>query len=661
MSSSLESIAQCTTRYVPISELGRGAFSVVISATDRVTTKKVAIKRISHVFDDAVFAKHVLREVKMLKHLKHPNIITASDIIVEPPSSDSNVRWVPDPRCSHLPAPGSDIAPTQKILFVSEQMDTDLHAVIQSAQPLSLKHLQYFLYQLLQGVAYLHRAHVLHRDLKPENILVNRDCHLKICDLGLARLNKQAHYVTLFSSPFGLPPSRSSATSVSSCGSTNSASSDGVNARIASASPQSASSTVSGNSSPPQANGTAPMVPPASMQSAVRPRAHSLALDDEDFAMTERVVTRWYRAPEVILSMGRYSHALDMWSVACIFAELAGRRPLFPGKDFIEQLHLISNVLGKPTEQEIMYFESPKARDFLRNLPEKRPVSLAAMFPILDANGLDLLSKMLVFDPRRRITADEALRHPFFAALFRPEDCIPAAPLAQMQQAFAFEQNPRMDLPMYRDMIIQEIRDILLSQLTPPTPGSTVQPMITSSSPAPTSCAAQAAKNASQGLVRRKQDVEGAAAPVAATKTALADGRRFEGGVEGKINGSTLPIKEKKLSEGAVDADRTSKHGNAKQAPSRPFQSVGSASYPPPLPRLPAWSQSQNERSAASADTATQMDVDGVCKSKRAVAANATGPTAMESDDANDDQGANETGAEMMAMSISSTPLSSPV
>ena len=201
-------------RYNLVSEIGRGAFSVVLSATDKETGKKVAIKRISHVFDDPVFSKHVLREVKMLRHLKHPNLINCLDILLEPSAHSSGAaKWLPDPRNPCMPL--GVVSPDQRIYFVSEMMDTDLHAVIQSPQPLSLKHVQvcgtvyshrlsttyatwyhphdepfvcdvvqYFLYQILQAVAYLHRANILHRDLKPENILVNKDCHLKVCDLG---------------------------------------------------------------------------------------------------------------------------------------------------------------------------------------------------------------------------------------------------------------------------------------------------------------------------------------------------------------------------------------------------------------------------------------------------------------------------------------------
>lgn len=115
--------------------------------------------------------------------------------------------------------------------------------------------MQYFLYQILRGLKYIHSANVLHRDLKPTNLLLNANCDLKIADFGLAR-----------------------------------------------------------------------------------------TLSETDF-MTEYVVTRWYRAPELLLNCSAYTAAIDIWSLGCIFMELLNRAPLFPGRDYVHQLRLITEVL----------------------------------------------------------------------------------------------------------------------------------------------------------------------------------------------------------------------------------------------------------------------------------------------------------------------------
>eukprot|EP00976_Prorocentrum_cordatum_P021744 444302-Prorocentrum_minimum.AAC.1 len=85
--------------------------------------------------------------------------------------------------------------------------------------------------------------------------------------------------------------------------------------------------------------------------------------------MTEYVVTRWYRAPELLLSCEEYTASIDVWSVGCIFAELLGRKPLFPGKDYIHQLKLIIQVLGSPAEEDLQFITSHKARDYIKGLP----------------------------------------------------------------------------------------------------------------------------------------------------------------------------------------------------------------------------------------------------------------------------------------------------
>jgi serine/threonine protein kinase len=121
--------------------------------------------------------------------------------------------------------------------------------------------------------------------------------------------------------------------------------------------------------------------------------------------MTEHVVTRWYRAPELMLSAdGQYTPAIDMWSVGCILAELLGRNPIFAGADFMETLRMQLDVLGTRPEDELSFIRSAAALDFLAGLPRKPTVPWRNLFPDASEKVLDLLDKMLQFSAAKRIT-----------------------------------------------------------------------------------------------------------------------------------------------------------------------------------------------------------------------------------------------------------------
>ncbi|XP_068033929.1 mitogen-activated protein kinase 7-like isoform X1 [Anomalospiza imberbis] len=237
-------------------------------------------------------------------------------------------------------------------------MESDLHQIIHSSQPLTLEHVRYFLYQLLRGLKYIHSANVLHRDLKPSNLLVNENCELKIGDFGMAR---------------GL----------------------GADPRQAKA------------------------------------------------FLTEYVATRWYRAPELLLSLHRYTRAIDMWSVGCIFAEMLGRRQLFPGRNYVHQLQLIMAVLGTPPPGVMAAIGAERVRAYVQSLPPRPPVPWESLFGEAEPAALALLGRMLRFDPRERVGVAEALRHPFLAKYHDPEDepeCVPAFDFAFDRQALTKEE-----------------------------------------------------------------------------------------------------------------------------------------------------------------------------------------------------------------------------
>jgi len=140
--------------------------------------------------------------------------------------------------------------------------------------------------------------------------------------------------------------------------------------------------------------------------------------------MTPTVVTRWYRAPELLFGATHYTSAVDMWSVGCIFAEMILRVPLFTGDHEIDQLSKIFAALGTPT---------PESWPGMEHLPWYKAFKpctatpLDVIFPSSTPDVLDLLGKLLKFDPMKRITASEALKHVYFAnsPLMTPTEKLP--------------------------------------------------------------------------------------------------------------------------------------------------------------------------------------------------------------------------------------------
>ena len=157
------------SKYKLIKQIGQGAYGVVCSCKDTSREQsdpyyKIAIKKVPNAFEDLIDAKRILREIKLLKFFNHENIVSLVDI-PRPPGKTG----------------------FEDIYFITDLMGTDLHRVIYSKQELNDEYVQFFMYQIVRAVLYMHSANVIHRDLKPSNILSNADCHIKICDLGLGR------------------------------------------------------------------------------------------------------------------------------------------------------------------------------------------------------------------------------------------------------------------------------------------------------------------------------------------------------------------------------------------------------------------------------------------------------------------------------------------
>uniref|UniRef100_A0A0K8TPY2 mitogen-activated protein kinase n=1 Tax=Tabanus bromius TaxID=304241 RepID=A0A0K8TPY2_TABBR len=295
-------------RYQSLQPVGSGAYGQVCSAIDTQNNMKVAIKKLARPFQSAVHAKRTYRELRMLKHMNHENVIGLLDV---------------------FHPGGNSIDTFQQVYLVTHLMGADLNNIIRT-QKLSDDHVQFLVYQILRGLKYIHSAGIIHRDLKPSNIAVNEDCELKILDFGLARPTENE--------------------------------------------------------------------------------------------MTGYVATRWYRAPEIMLNWMHYNQTVDIWSVGCIMAELLTGRTLFPGTDHIHQLNLIMEVLGTPTDDFMMKISSESARTYIKSLPQMKKRNFADVFRGANPHAIDLLEKMLELDSEKRITAEQALAHPYLEKYADPND-----------------------------------------------------------------------------------------------------------------------------------------------------------------------------------------------------------------------------------------------
>ncbi|KAJ8302160.1 hypothetical protein KUTeg_021147 [Tegillarca granosa] len=275
-------------KYQLLTAVGSGAYGLVCSAVDTSTNTKVAIKKLSRPFQSPIHAKRTYREIRMLKHMNHENIIGLLDVFT----------------------PTTTYEDFNDVYLVSPLMGADMSNILKT-QKLSDDH-------------YIHSAGIIHRDLKPSNIAVNEDCELKILDFGLAR--------------------------------------------------------------------------------------HT---EDE---MTGYVATRWYRAPEIVLNWMHY------------------------GQTDIDQLNKVLSLVGNPNEKLLEKINSKEARDYVSSLPKFGKKDFKEVFIGANPKAVDLLERLLDLDPDTRITAVEALAHPYLTQYADITDEPTAEPYDQSFEA--------MELPL---------------------------------------------------------------------------------------------------------------------------------------------------------------------------------------------------------------------
>ncbi|XP_012278250.1 cyclin-dependent kinase 1 [Orussus abietinus] len=283
--------------FVKIEKIGEGTYGVVYKGKHKKTGQIVAMKKIRLESDDEGVPSTAVREISLLKELKHPNVVKLVDVLME----------------------------ESRLYLIFEYLTMDLKKYMDSLGTAKLEPevIKSYLYQITRAILFCHTHRVLHRDLKPQNLLIDKCGVIKVADFGLGRA-------------FGIP---------------------------------------------------------------VR-------------VYTHEVVTLWYRAPEILLGSSRYSCAIDIWSIGCIFAEMATKKPLFQGDSEIDQLFRIFRVLKTPTED--IWPGVTQLPDYKATFPNWKTNNLANHVKTLDADGLHLLQAMLIYDPVYRISARAALRHPYF-------------------------------------------------------------------------------------------------------------------------------------------------------------------------------------------------------------------------------------------------------
>jgi hypothetical protein len=189
-------------------------------------------------------------------------------------------------------------------------------------------------------------------------------------------------------------------------------------------------------------------------------RAQRLNADDNDAVFwTDYVATRWYRAPELIMThYTHYTTAIDMWSLGCILAEMFNNgKPLFPGVNAIDQLEKIVGVTGTPTAGGLHAVRNPKARDHLLSMPKRPRRPLCAVLAKQDdPDAVTLLESILQFDPAARPSAAQALAHPYFASLHDPDVLAGSDADAIPIEEFDFERQ-RLSIDDIRLLFLDEI------------------------------------------------------------------------------------------------------------------------------------------------------------------------------------------------------------
>ncbi|KAK9478499.1 kinase-like domain-containing protein [Lipomyces japonicus] len=282
-------------------QVGEGTYGKVYKAVNAITNEMVALKRIRMESERDGFPITALREIKLLQSVRHENVVSLLEMMVEKSS----------------------------VYMVFDYMDHDLSGILTHPNfVLEQAHVKHLFKQLLSGLNYLHKRGILHRDIKGSNILLNNDGQLKIADFGLARFYNK----------------------------------------------------------------------------------HKSNVD-----YTNRVITLWYRPPELLLGATAYGPGVDVWGAGCLMVEFYTRRAIFQGQDEMQQLEAIYNIMGTPNKEIYSDVDQLPWYELVKPTEEKESKFISLYEKIMSPCGLELASKLLSLDPKKRPSAEEALADPYFA------------------------------------------------------------------------------------------------------------------------------------------------------------------------------------------------------------------------------------------------------
>lgn len=177
------------------------------------------------------------------------------------------------------------------------------------------------------------------------------------------------------------------------------------------------------------------------------------ANDGNNPILTDYVATRWYRAPEILLGSTKYTYGVDMWSTGCILGELLLGKPIFPGTSTMNQLDRIMEVTGKPSPEDVDAVDSPFAATMMETCTVSKSRSVEEIFPGASPEAADLLRKLLVFNPNKRLSPEQALAHPYVAQFHN----LGEEPAAGKIFVLPISDNTKYTVSEYRDRLYGEI------------------------------------------------------------------------------------------------------------------------------------------------------------------------------------------------------------